>query len=110
MLKSGPKISDRTKRHHKQLNLFDINIKLAKKCCRTAFRSLFCTLTGRFRNGVLKPEFYVIEVKTYFRTYKVRHIEAIKTIFFSIYSKFYVDFEKELRFLENVDAFEGNCV
>ena len=29
VLKSGPKISDRTKRHHKQLNLFHINIKLA---------------------------------------------------------------------------------
>ena len=110
VLKSVSKIFDRTKRHHKQLNLFDINIKLAKKCCRTAFRSLFCTLTGRFRNGVLKPEFYVIEVKTYFGMYKVRHIEAIKTIFFSIYSKFYVDFENALRFFENVDAFKGNCI
>ena len=110
MLKSVSKIFDRTKRHHKQLNLFDINIKLAKKCCRTAFRSLFCTLTGRFRNGVLKPEFYVIEVKTYFGMYKVRHIEAIKTIFFSIYSQFYVHFENALRFFENVDAFKGNCI
>ena len=29
VLKSGRKISDRTKKHQKQLNLFDINIKLA---------------------------------------------------------------------------------
>ena len=29
LLKSGPKISDHTKGHHKQLNLFDINIELA---------------------------------------------------------------------------------
>ena len=29
LLKSGPKISDRTKGHHKQLNLFNINGKLA---------------------------------------------------------------------------------
>ena len=29
VLKSGPKISDCTKRHHKQLNLFDIHIELA---------------------------------------------------------------------------------
>ena len=28
-VKSVANISDRTKRHHKQLNLFDINIKLA---------------------------------------------------------------------------------
>ena len=27
--KSGPKILDATKGHHKQLNLFDINVKLA---------------------------------------------------------------------------------
>ena len=29
VLKGGPKISDSTKRHEKQLNLFDINRKLA---------------------------------------------------------------------------------
>ena len=29
VLKSGRKISDRTKKNHKQLNLLDINIKLA---------------------------------------------------------------------------------
>ena len=29
VLKSSPKISDRTERHQKQLNLFDIDIKLA---------------------------------------------------------------------------------
>ena len=29
VLKSGPKISDRTKRHHKQLIFFDIKIELA---------------------------------------------------------------------------------
>ena len=29
VLKSGPKISDRTTRDHKYLNLFDVNEKLA---------------------------------------------------------------------------------
>ena len=29
VVKSGPKISDPTKRYHKQLDFFDINIKIA---------------------------------------------------------------------------------
>ena len=57
MLKSGPKNSDRTKRHQKQVNLFDINMKLAWKCCGAAFSSVLGTLTRSFQNGVMKQKF-----------------------------------------------------
>ena len=57
VLKSGPKISDPTKRHDNQLNLFDINGALAWKCCCADFHSVLDPLTGWFPKGVLKQEF-----------------------------------------------------
>ena len=38
------------------------------------------------------------------------HIEAMKVIFFSKCSKFYVDFENEIKLPENADGFQDNCV
>ena len=38
------------------------------------------------------------------------HIEAMKVIFDSNCSKFYVDFENGIKLSENVGAFEDNCV
>ena len=38
------------------------------------------------------------------------HIEAMKMSLFSKHPKFYVDFEKAIKFWEHVDGFEGNCV
>ena len=58
MLKSGPKISDPTKRHDTQLNFF----------------------------------------------------EAMKVIFFSKSSKFYVHFENSMKLAENVDGFDDSIV
>ena len=34
----------------------------------------------------------------------------MKVIFFSKWSKFYVDFENAIKFSENVDGLEDNCV
>ena len=98
MLKSGPNISDRTKRDHKQLNFFDINIKLAQKCCRASFSSVLGTLTCWFKNGFLKQKFSAIEVTTFFGRYNFGYVAAMKVILFSKYSKFYVDFQKALKF------------
>ena len=52
MLKSAPKISDPTKRHEKQLNLFDVNGTLAEKCWHADFSSVLDTLKGWFPQGI----------------------------------------------------------
>ena len=109
VVKRGPKISDRTKRHHKQLNLSDVNKKIAYKCCRLALSSVFSTLRCGFPDGVLKHEFQAIEVTRFFAWYNFGHIQAMKVILFSKYSKFYVDFENAIKFSENVDGFQDNC-
>ena len=57
VLKNPPKISNRTKRHHKQINFFDINEKLEKKFFRPGFIIVLGTLTRWFTNGVVKQEF-----------------------------------------------------
>ena len=82
VLKSGSKISDPTKRHHKQLNLFDINGKLTQKCGRAGFISVLGTLTRWFPYGILKQDFYVTEVTTFFWRNNVAHIEDMNIIFF----------------------------
>ena len=105
VLKSDRHISDLTNRLHKQLEFFDINIKIAYKCCRAALSSLFSTLSRWFPNGALKQEFYAIEVTTFFGNNNVKHIEATKMIFFSKYSKFYVDSENAINFFKNNNGF-----
>ena len=45
ILKDRPAISDPTKRHDKQLTLFDINKKLTKKCYRADLGSALDPLT-----------------------------------------------------------------
>ena len=110
VLKSGPKISERTKRHQKQFNLFDIKIKLAKNCRRPALSSVFTTVRPWVANVVLKEEFEAIEVTTYFRSNTFRHMEAMKVILFSKYSKFFFDFDNPKKFQEILDTFEDNCV
>ena len=79
-------------------------------CCRTALSSGFSTLRCSFLHGVLKQEFYVIEVTTLFGSNTFIHIEVMKMISFSKYSKFYVDFHNAIEFLANVDGFQYNCV
>ena len=45
-----------------------------------------------------------------FRNKSLYDIEAMKVIFFSTCSKFYVDSENPRKLAENVDSFEDNCV
>ena len=68
------------------------------------------SLTRSFSKGVLKQEFWGIEVTTFFRRNTFGHTETMKVIFFSKYSKFYVDFANAIKISENVDGFEDNCV
>ena len=81
VLKDGPNISDSTKRHDTQLTFFDINGKLAWKCCRADFSSVWNPLTRWLRKGVLKQEFAFIQVTTFFEMNNSRNIEGMKAIF-----------------------------
>ena len=60
--------------------------------------------------GVLKQEFYIIQVTSSFGMNKFGHIEAMKVIFSTKCSNFYVDFENAIKLRDNVDRFEDNCV
>ena len=56
VLKGGPKISDPTKRHNTQVNLFGANGILGWKCCRADFSRVLDHLTCSFPKDVLKEE------------------------------------------------------
>ena len=71
---------------------------------------VFSTLTRWFPNGALKQEFCGIEVTTFFGSNNFRHIEAIKVILFSKYSRIYVDLENAIKVCENVDGYGHNSV
>ena len=108
VLKKCPKILNPTKAHDVQLNLLDINRTLAWKGCRADFSSVLEPLTGWFKKGVLKQECQAIQVTTYFGFNNFGHILAMKMIFFSKCSKFYVDSETLIKLGEDVDGFEDN--
>ena len=105
VLKSCPKISDPTKRHDNQLNLFHINRTLAWKCCCADLSSVLELLAGWFWKGVPKQEFYIIHVISCFGMNNFGHIEDMKENLFSKFSKFFVDFENAIKLEENVDCF-----
>ena len=67
-------------------------------------------LTPWFAKGVLNQDFEGIQVTTFFWSNNFGHIEAMKVIFLSKYSRFYVDYENAIKFEENVDGFEDNWV
>ena len=94
VLKKCPNIADLTKRHDKQLNLFDINGTLVKRWCRWDFSSVLDPSTGWFPKRVLKQEFKGNQVTTFFAVNNFANIEAMRVTFFSKSSKFYVAFEK----------------
>ena len=48
---------------------------------------------------------YVLLLNTYFGCNNFGHIEALKVIPFSKYSKFYVDFENAIKVWDNIDGF-----
>ena len=75
VLKISPKIWGPTKWHDTQLDMFDINGKLAWKCCRADFGSLLDPLTRWFPKDV-----------------------------------YYVNFKNLIKFEQNVDCFEENCI
>ena len=65
---------------------------------------------GSFLKGVLKQEFYDVQITTFFEMNNFRRIKAMKVTFFSKRSKFYVHFENPEKVPEHIDAFEDNCV
>ena len=65
-------------------------------------------LTGWFWKGVLEKEFYGIQLTTFSGMNNFGHIQVRKVIFFEKCSKFYVDFENQIKVLENDDGFEDN--
>ena len=58
----------------------------------------------------MKQELWPIEVATTFRSNNFRDIEAMKMIFSSKYSKFYVDLENAIKSSENQEGFEDDMV
>ena len=82
VLKKCPNIADMTKRHDKQLNLFDINGTLVKRWCRSDFSSVLDPSTGWFPKRVLKQEFKGNQVTTFFAVNNFANIEAMKWSFF----------------------------
>ena len=80
MLKNGPTIADRIKGHDTQLNLFDINGKLAKKCCLPDFSSVSDCLAPSLPKGVLKQDDSGIQVTTFFRLNNFQNILAMMVI------------------------------
>ena len=51
-----------------------------------------------------------IEVSTFLGSNNFGYIEAMKVIFISKSSEFYLDLENAIKLRENVDGFEDNCV
>ena len=90
--------------------MFNVNGTLAQKCCCADFRSVLDPLTHWFAKGVLKQEFYGIQVATFVGSVNFGHIKGMTVISFWRYSKFYIDFENAIKFAENSDSFEDNCV
>ena len=105
VVKSAPNISDPITENDTQLNLFEINGKLALKSCRGDFKSVFHFLTGWFPKGLLKQEFKGIQETTFLGINNFGHIEAMKAIFFWNFWKFYVDFWNAIKLGEDVDGF-----
>ena len=66
MLENDRKISDATKRHDAQLNLFDINKELAEKCDRADFSKVSDHLTRWLPKGLLKQKLSGIQVTIFF--------------------------------------------
>ena len=94
MSKSGPRISDPTKRHDTQLNFFNINGKSAKKCCLEDFSSVSDHLTPWLPNVVLKQDHCGIQVTTFFGLKIFENISAMKVIFCWKTVKYLCKFQK----------------
>ena len=60
--------------------------------------------------SVLKHVFQGIQVTRFFGINDFGDIQAMKVIYFSKRSKFYVDFENAIKFTENVDCIEDNYI
>ena len=82
---------------------------MAEKCCCVDLSSVLDPLTGWLPKGVLKQEFYGIQVTTFFGMKTFGNIEVMKVIIFSKCWKFYVEFQNAVKPPENLDRFEDNC-
>ena len=111
VLKKCPKISDLTKTHVSQLNLFDINGNLARRCCLLDFSRACYPLTHSLPKGVLKQELSGIEVTTFFGLNNFRNISAMKTMFFfPKCSKFFGYFINAMKYSQNMSIYDDNIV
>ena len=110
MLKNSPKISDLTKRDVFQLNLPEINRKLAWKCCPAGFSSAWDPLTLWLLKGVLKQELSGIQVTHTSESINSEIFKLWMWSFFPKCPKFYLDFKNAIKIVENFNSFEDNCI